>query len=340
MNGGTSDNLPVPAAERASMFGGVPRPYDVLRLAMAIVLLTAAGLKAHQLLTEPTLGTSLLESRWFLIGIVEFEFLLGLLLSSTFLPRHFGSGGEDLWTWIASMALFSAFGCVSLWKALGGEATCGCFGSLEVSPRFSTAMDWAFVAGLIQFRPQSPCPKRFPPTFSPLRVGSVAVIWALLGGPVGYAMATFQATTLSDAGSVVGQGNLVVLEPRRWVGKRLPVLNYINIGDQLAAGQWTVVFYHSGCPDCEAVLRDYRRRARTETFASRIALVEVPPYGDSSESSGLPVPTFISGRLSNAIEWFVKTPLQLKLSDGTVTWQSEQDHDGVAVDDRLGRNRG
>ena len=110
-------------------------------------------------------------------------------------------------------------------KRLGGEATCGCFGSLEVSPRYTMTMDWAFVAALIRFRPQSLRPRRFPPTFSPLRVGSVAVIWAFVGGPVGYAMASFQPTTLSDAGSIIGGGNVVVLEPEKWVGKRIPLLN-------------------------------------------------------------------------------------------------------------------
>ena len=33
------------------------RAYDVLRLVMALILLTAAGLKARQLMTEPVLGT-------------------------------------------------------------------------------------------------------------------------------------------------------------------------------------------------------------------------------------------------------------------------------------------
>ncbi len=166
------------------------------------------------------------------------------------------------------------------------------------------------------------------------------VIWALIGGPVGYAMASFHPTTLSDAGSVMGNSNLVVLEPEKWVGKRLPVLNYIDIGEQLATGQWTVVFYHSGCTDCQAVLRDYKRRARTETFISRIALVEVPPYGDYSEGSDLPGPTFISGRLSEAKEWFVKTPLQVKLTDGVVSWQSEQEGNTLVVEKRPGRDRG
>jgi hypothetical protein len=307
---------------------------------MAILLLTAAGLKAQQLMTKPVFGTGPLESRWFLIGVVEFELLFAFWLLSRFLPSRSEGEGDDGLTWLASLTLFSAFVCISLWKALGGEATCGCFGRFEVNPWYTTVMDSIFIAALIRFRPQSPQPRRFPATFSPLRLGSVVVIWALVGGPVGFAMACFQPATLSDVGSVIGDGNVVVLEPERWVGKQLPLLNYIDIGEQLTRGKWTVVFYRSGCPDCEAVLRDYKQRASATVLTERVALVEVPPYGDSREGSGLPGPTFISGRLSDAREWFVKTPLQVKLTDGIVSWQSEQDHNSLAIEQRTGGDRG
>jgi len=375
-NSVAGEMLPAPVGDGESAHIGLgrytPRVYDALRLVMGFVLLAAAGLKARQLMTTPVLGTGLMEARWFLIGVVEFELLFAVWLFSTLVPsasdtpRHYAgaspphistpspqpssetlavcpspagrgcltsSGAEDFWTWLASIALFSAFGCVALWKALGGEATCGGFGSLEVNPWFTTAMDWTFVTALIRFWPQSPRPRRFHPTFRPLRVGSVLVIWGVIGGPMGITMATSQPTTLSDAGSVVGEGNLVVLEPERWIGKRLPLLNYIDIGEQLAQGEWTVAFYRSGCPDCAALLRDYKRWAGGEDFASHVALVEVPPYGDSHEISDLPGPTFVSGRLGDAREWFVKTPLQVKLTDGIVSWQSEQDRDGLAVEE-------
>ena len=153
-------------------------------------------------------------------------------------------------------------------------------------------------------------------------------------------MATFQPTTLSDAGSVVSEGSLVVLEPENWVGKRLPLLNYIDISEQLTRGDWTVVFFRSGCPDCEALLRDYKQRASQEVFAQRIALIEVPPYDDAGEGSDLLGPIFILGRLSDAKEWFVKTPLQVRLTDGIVSWQSEQDRDGLAAEQHTDDNGG
>jgi hypothetical protein len=55
-------------------------PYDVLRIALGVLLLFAGALKAHELATEPVLGGSLLESRWFLVALVECEILFGLWL--------------------------------------------------------------------------------------------------------------------------------------------------------------------------------------------------------------------------------------------------------------------
>jgi len=54
--------------------------YDAVRILLGLVLLTAAGLKGHQMATEPVPGTGLLDSRWLLMLTVEFEFLLGLWL--------------------------------------------------------------------------------------------------------------------------------------------------------------------------------------------------------------------------------------------------------------------
>lgn len=92
--------------------------YDVVRILLALVLLAVAGLESHQLLTEPVLGSGLLHARWLLIGLVEFELFFGLWLLVGVLPKA---------TWRFSLACFTCFAGVSLFKALSGEASCGCF---------------------------------------------------------------------------------------------------------------------------------------------------------------------------------------------------------------------
>jgi len=54
--------------------------YDVVRIVVGFVLLTAAALKGYQLAAGPVAETGLLTSRWFLIGVVEFELFFGLWL--------------------------------------------------------------------------------------------------------------------------------------------------------------------------------------------------------------------------------------------------------------------
>ncbi len=89
-----------------------------MRLTVGLFLLLAAGLKAYDLATGPIQGAGILQSRWFLIGVVEFELLLGLWLLSGVFPAH---------AWAVSLGCFACFACVTLHKALSGETSCGCF---------------------------------------------------------------------------------------------------------------------------------------------------------------------------------------------------------------------
>ena len=94
------------------------RAYQVVRLAIAAILLTAAALKGYDLATGPVVGTGLLSSRWVLVGVVEVELFLAFWVV--------GNVWRKL-TWLALLACFSAFSCVSLYKALSGYPTCGLF---------------------------------------------------------------------------------------------------------------------------------------------------------------------------------------------------------------------
>lgn len=115
------------------------RSFRALQICLALLLLTAAGLKTHQLATEPVLGSTLLESRWFLVAVVEFElFFAAWLLSGLF--------GRACWWW--GVGTFSLFAIVAASKALAGESSCGCFGRVPTSPWFALGMDASAVVAL------------------------------------------------------------------------------------------------------------------------------------------------------------------------------------------------
>ena len=124
----------------------------------------------------------LLHSRTFLIGIVEFELLLGLLLLSGILPRL---------TWAASLLCFGGFALASLYKALSGDASCGCFGKLPVNPWYTVGLDSVAVASIFAFGSPGDLSVRFATrAVSYLFVGGLVVfvgVRLLLALPGGWA---------------------------------------------------------------------------------------------------------------------------------------------------------
>ncbi|GHT39060.1 hypothetical protein FACS189427_13290 [Planctomycetales bacterium] len=116
-----------------------------MRLVVALILLVAAGLKAYQLATVPSLGEGLFHARWFNIFVVEFELFFGVWLLFGMLPKL---------TWLATTMLFSIFALVSLYKAISGEISCGCFGNVEVNPWITAGVDLAVIGCLLVFCPR------------------------------------------------------------------------------------------------------------------------------------------------------------------------------------------
>ncbi|MDO5554492.1 MAG: hypothetical protein Q4G68_12100 [Planctomycetia bacterium] len=106
--------------------------YLWLTRGIAVLLLFAAGMKAWQLATVPLLGEGLLHARWFNIAVVEFEIAFACWLLMGLLPK--------LTRW-ATIALFTTFAGVSLYKAVSGEASCGCFGAVTVNPWWTMGLD-------------------------------------------------------------------------------------------------------------------------------------------------------------------------------------------------------
>jgi methylamine utilization protein MauE len=300
--------------------------YVVVRMILGGVLLVAAALKGYQLATEPTAEISLMTSRWFLIGSVEFEVLLGLCLISGLFVRA---------SWLISLGCFALFSCVSLYKALSGEASCGCFGSVQVNPWYTLSLDVAAVVALLRWRPAlfasaEPTGESRPAS----RYAIVLGVWLVVGLSAGWQMARFEAVTVSDEGDFLGDGEIVVLEPEKWVGKRFPLLQHIDIGDQLAEGGWVVLLYHHDCPQCREVLPGYEHMAEDHS-SEGVALIEVPPFG--GHGGFAPRGLAQRGRLQETKDWFVQTPTELRLDGGVVTAVQGADSLGHG-EDAIGRD--
>ena len=170
--------------------------YDVVRIAVGCLLLLAAGLKGHQLATEPVSGDGVLSSRWFLIGGVEFELAFGLWL---------WSGLSPMWTWRSALVCFGLFSGLSLFKAILGEASCGCFGTVAVNPWYTSLLDLGVFVCLFLWRPREVA---FRCTVGSrafaMRLVAISAIWLLVGLPGVVAMGTYQPSRLTDVGAILG----------------------------------------------------------------------------------------------------------------------------------------
>ncbi|NQT16619.1 MAG: hypothetical protein HQ582_27920 [Planctomycetes bacterium] len=292
--------------------------YDVVRIVLGLVLLAAAALKGHQLLTEPVLGSGLLHARWLLIGLVEFELFFGLWLLAGVLPKA---------TWRLALACFTCFTAVSLFKALSGEASCGCFGRVPVNPWYTFTLDMAAVMALSYWRPNKGGAVVGGRVRSQsFRLGGVALASLLLGITLALTMGSHSAATLSSTGEILGDSEFVVLEPEQWIGKRFPLLEYIDIGSEISCENCILLLYHYDCANCQEAIEKYEALSlelAVESERSRVALIEMPPYGPAGDSSTTRNTPCMRGRLDAGKEWFVETPLVLHLREGKVSSVSE-----------------
>ncbi len=130
--------------------------------------------------------------------------------------------------------------------------------------------------------------------------------------------------------SIADVGNMVILEPPKWIEHRMPVLaNIVSetngnpLGNRLARGQWVVLFYHASCGECQKAIPVYERFAeQTATMhgAFHVAFVRVPsdlatpiPKGLFNSNDGL------HGTLDTSRQWFATTPAVVEIENGVVT---------------------
>jgi uncharacterized membrane protein YphA (DoxX/SURF4 family) len=277
-----------------------------MRWIVGCLLVIAAVLKAAQLIVDPTgaiagpFGSSLLAAH---IGI---ELGLGLLVLSGMFWR------QVRW---AAILLFAMFAVHSLSRALSGNASCGCFGPIDLSPWWTFALDVAIVAGLlVSVSCGAPAANASPTSLVWNRHRGVIVAVCLGMAALAIALAgRYTTTRTATADDVISSaGKLVVLEPEKWIGKPLPIADAIDV--DFSEGRWIVVLYRLGCHECEEAVLQYE--ALAGDGAMRVALVETPPHvATIADADGV----CIRARLSAERDWFVRTPVEIQLQDGVVT---------------------
>ena len=296
---------------------------------VALVLLVAAVLKAHQLATEPIFGAGLLESRWLLVAVVQYELFLAFWLFSGLFPRT---------AWWFAIGTFGLFAVVSGAKALAGEPTCGCFGRVPTSPWLSLSINLAAIVALTQSRlttgrPSAgavdACPTRASsqevgPSREPAPAGNQASRW-LCGtwilAATGLATVAFSKSATNELPGIGRRvGDSVIIEPEKMVGQPFTLAHYIDIGEQLNRGRWLVVLYRTDCPRCRKLQDDLAKITIPPGRRIQIACLSVgnrPQQTDYVEGAARDL-GFITGTLSGPFDWLVNVPLYISIDENAV----------------------
>ncbi len=279
---------------------GIPRGTTAARFIAALVLILAAALKLHQWVRYP--GGTDIGAAW-LAGQIAAEWLLACWLIS---------GARVKLATIAAIIAFTAFAIWNMYHGLSGRQDCGCWGTVEISPWLSFTIDLGvvFMLGVFFPRRRLPMPARL--GFQSL-VGFVAIAGAAVAAGI---VSTTQPAKLQGDGQIEGEEKQVVVNTASWEGQTLPLLNHIDIAEQLKTGLWKVVFYRNNCTACQDELKTTIADSQ-KNDKPQVALVEVPPFTDAKLTK-MDKTRVVPGRLSDKQDWILTTPLVVNLQDGKV----------------------
>lgn len=284
----------------------------IVMIIAGVVLVIAAVLKSHHLLVEPVVSPTFWESWLFFVIQIPLELGLGIWLICGLFRKA---------AWLAALLAYACFIIVTLYKAMEGSGSCGCFGLVHVNPWITLfaidvpiflAMAIAYPRGLKLIPAQWPSAKRFFGIAIPSIIIIAAITGILILGRPARKSKNYQVIDAPEAGS------------SRW-----DVLENIDIAGILSSQIAVLLFYHYDCPDCRQAIKEYElicsELAGDDNL--KIAFIEVPPYAPYSEDIifNFEGDNCITGRLQKDRKWYVATPLVVVLVDGVVikSWPSK-----------------
>ncbi|MGA1979770.1 MAG: MauE/DoxX family redox-associated membrane protein [Sedimentisphaerales bacterium] len=294
---------------------------QIITVVAGLVLIVAAALKIHQLLTEPIISKGFLESWEFFLIQIPLELGLGIWLVCGLFRKA---------AWMVAVLAFGLFIAVTLQKGLIGAESCGCFGRVKVNPWITlSAIDIPLFLGLVIFRPRGL--KLLPPPWpSAKHFFGVAIPTFIVIGVIIPVLILYKPPDKTDKYEVVKPNEWIRKENlgEKQIGEEWSMLKHIDIADSLRSNIAVVVFYNTGCDACQDAIPLYDQMSRDmagNRDSIRFAFIEIPPYA-SGKDSIVPVDTLcLRGRLDSSKEWYIQTPLVVVIRDGLVvkSWEAE-----------------
>lgn len=227
------------------------------------------------------------------------------------------------------IAILASFLPVLIGDVAMGASSCGCFGAVQVPPVVTLTMDVGFLLGLWLLG--RGVERLATPPVLPARNVVAAGLWGLAscalafgvhaGGPPAPAAAAGPATGAAP----LPPAGYYLPEYGGWIGQRwseLPIAGWIvGAPSDLDTGQHLLLFYRKDCEHCHALMEAF--------FVGELAVpttaVAVPERAGFPTEGLQPFPCDSCSRaeLPAGVDWFLKTPVVVRLDDGVVGCAAE-----------------
>ena len=278
---------------------GWSRMTDVVLVAVGTVLVVAAILKVYAVLTGQMQGSyaTILEALM--------EMAAGFWC---------WCGAWRQWAWRAVVVFFLIFAGVSLLRGLEGHPSCGCFGTVQVNPWWTLALDVGVLGALLAGRP----PQGSVPPATQLRIRGTGLLLLVLFVAGGWVVARNRPAWLHANGTITGGAGTVLMDPVGWTHHRLPLLKYMPNAQVYSNGRWLVVLYHHGCEVCWQAIGQVAAKLAAAQHPHHVLLIQVPPDGPLPAS--LHTRGMVEGEVDFGRNWAIRMfPLYLDMHNGVVT---------------------
>jgi len=231
--------------------------------------------------------------------------------------------------WIG-VAMLTAFVPVLIGDLLLGASSCGCFGAIKVSPWVTLVTDVTFLLGILVLGRGEPR-LALTPNLPTSRV-MVAGAWSLLSVAVAFGLSA-PAPAVDGVSADVGRVDVPALpedgyympQYQDWIGRQFHSLDVAawtsNLPDDIGFGLQYVIFYRKDCEHCHELMELHF----SGSLEQRTTAIAVPErHGFPTENlQPFSCPECRLAELPAGIDWFLQTPVLVRLADGVVECAAE-----------------
>jgi hypothetical protein len=214
-------------------------------------------------------------------------------------------------------------------ELLMGSASCGCFGAVEVHPAITFTLDLGFFLGLWLWGKNVPSLKTTTtqPTWRVLAVGfwTIASIVLAFGVPTSQSGQAPDAEAETTAAAAIPAEGYYLPQYDQWVGiawEDIQLSGWIqDAPEDIASGQHYLLFYRKDCEHCHELMEAFF----TGPLTIPTTAVAVPEKGGFPDVG---VQEFACdachlAELPSGVDWFLATPVLVRLLDGVVECAAE-----------------